>query len=663
MRVLTCLYAEHNYFLVMLAAMMCGVGSVVTTGLFRRCVETEGLVRSGWLFLTAVCAGSSIWATHFIAMLGYQASAQASFKPILTIASIIIAILGAGLSFAMASARGRTSSVMGGTLLGLAISAMHYAGMFAYRVSGLVTWDQRYILVSVLLSIGWSILYIQSVRRWTNGATRHASTGLLVLAIISLHFTGMAAFQVIPLEGVDLVLDEGVIQAMALAVLVAGLLVVGTGISSYLIDGRTRARSSEQLQHMAFHDPLTGLQNRRAFRKGFDEYFAAASPSSLLLIDLDYFKSINDNYGHSVGDSLLLGVAERLQAVLGDEALVARMGGDEFAALVFVDASGAEKLAQEVVRRLSTPFFMSGRTLTISCSVGVCSSRQGANVDQVVQQADIALYEAKRLGRRRAFRYQPGMLEEATRKKQLEADMREALQEKKFYLVYQPLVDITTSSVMGFEALLRWDHPQRGAISPASFVPLAEESGFISDLGEWVLREACSQAAMWDENTHVSVNVSPVQFRLPSFVSQVEVALSISGLPPHRLELELTETALVADSMHVAHVLGRLRELGIKVAMDDFGTGYSSLAHLRDLPLDRIKIDRSFVSTAAKDRNSMAVLRAITQLGRDMGIPTLGEGVETQEQLDLLQQLGCNAVQGYLVGKPRRAATVPAIAA
>lgn len=271
-----------------------------------------------------------------------------------------------------------------------------------------------------------------------------------------------------------------------------------------------------------------------------------------------------------------------------------------------------------------------------------------------MQRADIALYEAKRHGRGRAVRYAPGMVEAVAERHALEHDLRLALAKHQFHLVFQPIMTLSDDAIVGYEALIRWQHPTRGFVSPVSFIPLAEETGLIVDIGAWVLTKACRRAVHWPAQRHVAVNVSAVQLRSPRLLAQITSALADSGLPPHRLEIELTETALVEDGRQVAHTLTALRRLGSKIAMDDFGTGYSSLAHLRDLPLDRIKIDRSFVSAALSDKHSMAVVKAVTRMGSDMGIVTIAEGVEDADQLALLRSLGCDAVQGYLIGRPER---------
>ncbi|KAB0677074.1 putative bifunctional diguanylate cyclase/phosphodiesterase [Aureimonas leprariae] len=444
---------------------------------------------------------------------------------------------------------------------------------------------------------------------------------------------------------------------------------VAAGGSVLTFDDVTRSRQAQtRIEELAFKDPLTGLANRRALAQRMEADIGSSRRFELLLIDLDRFKSVNDSHGHGVGDKLLVKVAERIGGVVSRGAFVARLGGDEMAVLVYGDHDIARSVADGVVLMLARPFAIGDLTVSIGCSVGLCRSEDAADAEQLMQRTDIALYEAKRQGRGRAVAYQPGMLEVVTERHRLEDDLREAIETQAFHLAYQPVVDLKTGEPLGYEALIRWTHPVRGAVSPVAFVPLAEENGQIVAIGRWVLMEACRAAAAWPNGRHVAVNVSPVQLRSPLFLSHVTAALAESGLAPCRLEVELTETAMVESGTQIADALGALRILGIRIAMDDFGTGYSSLAHLRDFPLDRIKIDRSFVAAAETDRHSMAVLRAVTQIGRDIGIPTLAEGVETPSQWELLKALGCDAGQGYLFGRPERldtaaAATAPLAAA
>ncbi|MCJ2055510.1 EAL domain-containing protein [Methylobacterium sp. J-048] len=425
-------------------------------------------------------------------------------------------------------------------------------------------------------------------------------------------------------------------------------------------DDVTQARlAQKEISHLAYRDPLTGLANRRSLIERLAHNREAELPFTLLLIDLDRFKAVNDMFGHGVGDRLLVGVADRLNTLTGEAGFVARLGGDELAVIVSEAGDASMDLAQRIVAAVEEPYAFDDLTIVIGCSIGVCGTEEKSDPSDLMQRADIALYEAKRHGRGRAVRYTPGMIEAVAERHVFENDIRVAIAERQFHLVYQPIMALTDDGIVGFEALIRWQHPVRGLVSPAAFIPLAEETGLILPIGRWVLEEACRQAVSWPSSQHVAVNVSAVQFRSPLLLADVTKALALSGLPARRLEIELTETALVEDGRQIVHTLSALRSLGIKIAMDDFGTGYSSLAHLRDLPLDRIKIDRSFVASALNDKHSMAVVRAITQMGRDMNIPTLAEGVEDAEQLDYLRTLGCDAVQGFLIGRPERPAPEP----
>ncbi|NEU12455.1 EAL domain-containing protein [Methylobacterium sp. BTF04] len=427
---------------------------------------------------------------------------------------------------------------------------------------------------------------------------------------------------------------------------------VATGAVLTYEDVTRDRRAQEKILHLAYHDPLTGLSNRLGLSERMLAGYRKGERSTLLLLDLDRFKSVNDTFGHAIGDRLLVAVAGRLRSQLGEEGFIARHGGDELAIITPGDHLFGEELAQRIVMDIERPYTLDTVTVTIGCSIGICSVGDSTGPDDWMQRADIALYEAKRRGGGQAMNYQTGMIEAHTERFHLENDLRSALAQQQFHLVYQPIMALATDRVVAFEALIRWNHPHRGLVSPVEFIPLAEDNGLIVPIGKWVLEQACREAATWPAEQHLAVNVSAVQLRSPLLMAHVVGALAQSGLPAHRLELELTETALVEDGRQIVHTLAALRQLGIKIAMDDFGTGYSSLAHLRDLPLDRIKIDRSFVAAALNDKQCLAVIKAVTQMGRDMDIPTLAEGVESLDQLDLLRSIGCDAVQGYLIGRP-----------
>jgi len=445
---------------------------------------------------------------------------------------------------------------------------------------------------------------------------------------------------------IDYPMDDGRVMQVEVRPVEGG----GTVIT---FDDVTKDREAQRrITELAFCDPLTKLANRRALNERMERDFFPKQRFKLLLIDLDRFKPVNDNYGHAVGDRLLVQVADRLTRIAGPDGFVARLGGDEMALLVYGDLDRASAVATQVIEAIAFPFQIDAITLSIGCSIGICCTDDARDAAELMQFSDMALYESKRHGRGRSSCYTRGMLEAVSERVQIETDMRTAIERDEMHLAFQPVLALADDRVIGYEALIRWEHPTLGAIPPVRFIPLAEETGQIVPIGAWVLREACRQTAQLPGDVYVAVNVSPVQFRSPLLLSHLTQALAQSGLAAHRLEIELTETAIVEDGPQIARMLTAIRRLGVTVAMDDFGTGYSSLAHLRDFPVDRIKVDRSFVATAESDRHSMAVLEGITHIARTLGVTVLAEGVETPSQLQLLRKIGCDAIQGYLVGRP-----------
>ncbi|RYG98952.1 MAG: EAL domain-containing protein [Alphaproteobacteria bacterium] len=422
-------------------------------------------------------------------------------------------------------------------------------------------------------------------------------------------------------------------------------------------DDVTKDRELKQRMHdLIYLDTLTGLANRRALYQRMEEDFHPKQRFKLILIDLDRFKAVNDTYGHSVGDKVLLQVGGRLRQVLGDDGLVARLGGDEMAVLAYGDLDQAMAVATQILAALHESFAIDGHLISIGCSLGMCCTDDAADVGELLQRSDVALYQAKRQGRGQIACYKPGMLEAVAERRRLEDDMRVAIAKGQMFLLYQPVYDVHREIIIGYEALIRWQHPVHGLISPDRFIPLAEENGQILDIGQWVLEQACLEAASWNNDCYVAVNVSAAQFRSPLLMAHLTRALDASGLHPNRLEVELTETAMVDDGGVLARTLTAIRQLGVSIAMNDFGTGYSSLKHLTNFPFDRIKVDRSFVSSAQFDRNALAVLRGVAQIGKDLDISILAEGVETQEQLELMRSIGCDAIQGYFIGRPQQLA-------
>lgn len=779
MTVLRCIVDNHDITLVMVAVLVCTAGSWITIRLFRRAVATTAMEKLSWIVLSAVVAGAAIWCTHFIAMLGYQPGVPIGFDAVLTIVSLLLAIGGATIGFAAAaSSITRMAPAIGGAIIGTAVVVMHYTGMMAYRVQGIVSWDMSYLIASIVLSVTLSAAAFHFAVRWKKSTDAYTAAGLFVLAIISLHFTGMTAFRVEPLLVDGSFSNPEALRALALAVAGVSIPVVGIGIASHLIDNRARAEASEalsnmsnglvmvagngtvrlfnarvldllglmpadmkvgmtvdqfvgnigfrqhwdlsetqrviadirswlerkanthiehhfnngtilsischpmpdggailtyddvtearqgqrQIAHMAFHDALTNIPNRRRFA----EHIAALSKGgsfAMLMLDLDRFKAVNDTLGHGIGDQVLIETTRRIRDNCRPSDMLFRLGGDEFAVLGKLTREQAGALADHLIAGFTHPFEVGEHTITVGLSVGIAIADKGEDPEFVRRMADLALYKAKENGRGRAEIYREGMIEEAEQRRRVESDLAIAVEAGQFELHYQPLYTLPSRDLAGFEALLRWHHPERGTVLPGEFIPAAEQSGAILEIGAWVIDEACRQAALWPANLYVSINVSPVQLRSTDTLRQITEALDRHGLAPSRIEIEVTETAMVEDSGEISMALAELRALGVRIAMDDFGTGYSSLVHLREFQLDRIKIDTSFITASHTDPHAASVVRAITTMAREMAISTTGEGVENEIQLTNLVEYGCGTAQGYFLGRPVDASSATALAA
>jgi diguanylate cyclase (GGDEF)-like protein len=424
------------------------------------------------------------------------------------------------------------------------------------------------------------------------------------------------------------------------------------------------AEGEDRLRHLALHDPLSGLPNRTAFSDRLAAVIAGAGQegtvAAVLAIDLDHFKDINDTLGHHIGDGLIGVVAQRLVHALRHDDLVARLGGDEFAVITteVADLETLERFAERLIAILRAPYSISGHTLVVGASIGIAViSRSGGDAADIMRRADVALYRAKNEGRSRACIYDADMDADLRERKQLEQDLRVAIAEDGLSVAYQPIMNASGEKMAGVEALCRWNHPTRGSVPPSDFIPIAERSELIIPLGEWVLRKACLEAKAWTGLT-VAVNVSPLQFRRQDFVEVVERILEETGLDPHRLELELTETTLLGNVEDAEKAMQRLKARGVRFALDDFGTGYSSLLYLRRFPFDRIKIDRSFVLAIETAADAASIVHAIVSLGRGLGMKVTAEGVENAEQQLFLRAAGVHSMQGYRFGRPQPASDI-----
>ena len=433
---------------------------------------------------------------------------------------------------------------------------------------------------------------------------------------------------------------------------------------------RDRRVAEDEIRFLALHDTLTNLPNRARFNTCLDTALERArehgTTLAVICIDVDNFKDINDTLGHPVGDAVLKSVAERILAASGPAATVARLSGDEFAVFIehIRDQPSVRRAAERYLRSTAIPHDVDGHELVSTVSIGIAlAPADGTDAETLMKNADLALYDAKANGRNAARFFTVDMDEDLRQRRMIEEEMRKGLGNNQFKVFYQPQFDLRSGALTGYEALVRWDHPALGAISPATFIPVAETCGLIVPLGEWVMRTACVAAAEWEEPVKLAVNLSAAQFRTGDVADMIERALYWSRLPPERLEVEITETALLQNTETARATLNRLRDLGVTIAMDDFGTGYSSLSYLSSFPIDKIKIDRSFIQRLDEDQNTAEIVNAIVGLGQSLDVKITAEGVETHEQARYLRRIGCDQAQGFLFGRPSESVerTVPAV--
>lgn len=789
LRVYTCIVQEHDFRLVLVAAVVCLLAAFTAFSTFEHVRSGSGRNRA-WLALTAFVSGTGIWSTHFVAMLAFQPHMPIGYEVGPTLLSVAAAMLITGTGWALALRRERWAPWVGGAVIGLGISAMHYIGMSAVKLAGWIAWNERFVLLSVLIGMLFGAAAMAEHRRRPSLFPWRAAL-LFTLAICGMHFTGMAAASVfpdptlaVPAEAMDVGTLTVAVVAMAAIILsitsivivfdrrlvgqaaqesqrirafadaaIEGLVVIdqdrivdanrsflrlsghrdvaslpsrldvifpgldpaflptaadAKATECRLVDARgeecavevllrplswrgedrrvlavrdisERKEAEARIAHLAYHDSLSGLPNRSVFTEhlalAVDRAAAGNTSVAVLCIGLDRFKAFNDLYGHRAGDDLLFAVANRLRAVVRPDELVARLGGDEFGVVLQggVQPAQAALLAERIAGAFKHSFAIGEQAVRTSASIGVAIyPTEAENATDLIKNADLALYRAKAEGRGLTRFYEAQMDEALRHRRQLDADLRHAFAKGELSLHYQPLADLGTGRILGFEALLRWTHPQLGRISPELFIGLAEESGLIVELGEWVLREACSEAAGWNPPLKLAVNLSPGQFLQDDLVGSIERVLAETGLDASRLDLEITESLLIKDAAGALATLERLKALGVSISLDDFGTGYSSLSYFRMFPFDKVKIDRSFVQDLASPQ-SRAIIRSVIGLGHGLDVPVLAEGVETPEQLETLRAEGCDQVQGYLISRPnpishfegvvldRRPATVPVL--
>lgn len=659
-KVLSCLVIDHDFRFVLLAALICLAGCLISIRLFSRVRRSEGGRRYAWLFLASFLAGATIWTTHFTAMMGFDPGVPHGYEPQLTFLSLLIGIAATfGGFFITALGRESYLAEAGGAILGLGVGTMHYSGVNAYELQGSVVWDENLVIASLVIGAMFGALAMNRAVRPVTRFCRYGSVAALILAICGTHFTAMGAMTIIPDAGAfrpEMLIPQSVLAVGIVSIMV---LVLATGAAIHFIDIQTQNEAVDRYRHLALHDPLTSLPNRSYLNSKLEKLTSDrgidASRTAFFAFDLDRFKMVNDVHGHAAGDMLLRELAARIQRMMKPGEFLARVGGDEFVAVksgIYTKAE-ASQFADDIVAAVCEPFPYDEHLLSIGASIGISIfPLDGQKPEELLTKADLAMYRAKSLEGPSVCFYDKSMDEGQRSRRALAVSLRQAVAKGELELYYQPQNDAASRQLVGFEALLRWNHPERGMVSPVEFIPIAEESGLICEIGEWVLREACREAATWAQPYRIAVNVAPLQLAQTHLPTVVHEALLNSGLAASRLELEITETGIIEDQTRALHVIRQLKSLGVRIAMDDYGTGYSSLATLKNFPFDKIKIDRSFVDGVNTDRQAAAIVRATIILGSSLDIPVLAEGVESEEHLAFLNAEGCHEVQGFFFGRP-----------
>ena len=660
-------FAYHQS-LMLLAGSVCLFGTWVGMRHFARARATAGAIRYGWLFMASVGTGAALWAATFISILALDPMLDSAFEIAPTAAVLGIGIVSCLFGFEIGSRpRPALAPELGGLVMGVGIIAMHYIGLKAWHVAGNVTWNWIGIAITLMIGLGLSALSVNRANRPVTRYCRHGAAIVMTFMICAMHYAMAGTITV--MQDAPLTMTGDLMPARMLSIGLVGavLLVIGSGFSSYIIDLRTRTESANRIHQLSFNDTMTGLPNRIAFNERLS--FSAAEAHEIahklaaFSIDVDGFKDINDLYGHSAGDLLLIAVADRMRRLIGPGEFLARQSGDEFLAL---QMSGnhphdAATFAARLADSFAIPFDVKGHAVTLTASIGYSIFPVDTpERDQVLSNAKLAMQRSKSSQRGGICAYHREMEDAARSRRALSRDLHGACDRGELTLHYQLQTDLSNGAITGAEALMRWRHPKRGMISPADFIPLAEESDVINAMGVWALRTACTDAAAGRIPGTVAVNISPKQLNRDDLAETIHAILIETGLSPRRLEVEVTESTLMADPARALHILRRLKSMGISIAMDDFGTGHSSLSTLHAFPFDKIKLDQSFVKRIPHEASAAAIIGTVMALGRSLSVPVLAEGIETQAQWDFLREQGCAKGQGYLFARPCPIAALPA---
>ena len=666
------LVSQYNHILVVLSFVVAILAAYTALNMAARVAGSQGVAARIWLAGGGVAMGIGVWAMHFIGMLAMDLSMSMSYNASLTVLSMVIAVGSSLFALWLVSCdQLRLRRLLPGALvMGSGIVAMHYTGMAALEVTPGIIWDKTWVAISVAIALAASLAAL-----WLTFRLRHEAAQVALMrmgaaitmgiAIAGMHYAGMKAAQ-FPVS--TMAHHEGINGSwLAVLVSVVTLAILGITLLVSMLDARLQARTSllasslaeanRELAQLALQDTLTRLPNRILLEDRLDQAINKADREgthfALMFMDLDGFKTVNDAYGHDVGDKLLVAVTQRLLLPLKGQFTLARIGGDEFVLLAEVGGpDDAASLANALVLTIDSPFNVDPYELVVTLSIGIALYPHDGKTDrELMFNADAAMYHTKHMGRNGYHFFQPSMNTLAQTHLQLMNDLWLAIDRNELQLHYQPKFHAPAGPVLGFEALLRWQHPKLGLLTPDLFLPLAEKTGQIIPIGNWVINEACRQLREWHLKGHL-------QFEQPSLVSTVLDCLTRHQVPPEMLILEVTETTAMSNPDESVRVLTELTNAGVKASIDDFGTGYSSLLYLKRLPACELKIDRAFVKELSGESEDATIVSAIVALAKTLNLKVVAEGVETEAQQAFLTELGCNTLQGYLLGKPVSAQTI-----
>lgn len=649
-----------------------------------RVAVSRGWSARFWLLVGGIAMGIGVWAMHFIGMLAMMMPMMMRYDTRLTFLSLLVAILASVLAFGqtVGGLHLTRQRLLSGTLiLGAGVVVMHYLGMYALLIEPQPEWNALLVALSVLIAFAASGLALWLAFHLRQGdhhlmLMRGLASLVMGIAIAGMHYVGMAAAE---FSHSSMMQPHGVSNAgLAVWVTLITLTILGVTLLSSMLDAQLRAarlatrlnRANQELRQLAMHDNLTTLPNRVMLEQQLDLAIKQAMLNehrfAVIYMDLDGFKAVNDTWGHHVGDRLLVAVAERLCSQLSNTMLLVRLGGDEFVLMAECDISAARQLAQKLVKVISSPFELDRYVLHVSLSAGIAIfPLHGRNRQELLFNADAAMYHTKHSGRNGWCLFEPAMSAATQHQLELANDLWEAIEREQMRLFYQPKFCSGGTRLMGFEALLRWQHPQRGLLTPELFLPRAEKTGQIIALGNWVIGEACRQLRIWHSQGHsdwtVSVNLSALQFHQRDLLTILTQTLARNQLPGSALMLEITEAIAMRDPAFSQQRIRELQQAGVSVAIDNFGIGYANLLHLKDLDASELKIDRSFINCLRPGSEDATVVSAMLTLAQSLNLRMVAEGVETEEQQHLLTSLGFDALQGYLLGKPTPADRVEAL--